>query len=118
MAVIKKEGKIIGEIVGAPLKEAPEAEAKSMAASAEKGDKIKLHKQETLQQKSGSVEVVTMRMELDGKFGKPWYFHSVYFPQKEASVTFKLITSENEFAELLPIFEKMLNIKRDEAKND
>lgn len=57
-------------------------------------------------------------MNLESKLGSPWIIHSLYFPRQQSSVTFKLVASEERFQAVLPYFETMLLLDRNQpARN-
>jgi hypothetical protein len=107
-ALITIDEKIVGEVYAAPLKKSPQEEAKELAGSPERDEKIKLLKRSSFKVKEDEVEVVTLHMDLKSKVGTPWIFHSLYLPRGEASTTFKLVASEENFETLRPYFETML----------
>ena len=106
-AIIKREGNILGEIYAAPLKGTAKEEADGMKRSAAKSEQIDLVKRESVPKGKLPHEVTTIQMNLPRKLGNPWVFHSIYFPKKEGSVTFKLVAAEKEFKKLLPVFKAM-----------
>lgn len=107
LALITIDKKIVGEIYAARLNKTPVEEAKGMAASAE-GEKISLTSRTTIKKEDQRIEVVTLKIDADSNFGSPWIFHSLYFPQRESTVTFKLAAGEEDFKRALPYFEAML----------
>ena len=117
-ALIKIEGKVVGEVYAAQLKGAPAAEAKGMAASAGDNENIKLVETATIKYDDQDVEVVRIRFNLPSIVGSPWVLHSLYFPRGEASSTFKLVVSEAEVATALPYFEAMVFPLRDQQTKD
>jgi len=108
LALISIDGKVVGEVYYAALKESAASEAKSMAASADNGDQIKLHAKTTIKHKEKEIEVVTLKMNVKSNVGTPWMIHSLYIPRDDACVTFKLAVSEERFAATLPYLETML----------
>jgi len=117
LALIKLEGKVVGEIYASPLKKSAAEEAKGMAASAQEGGPVRLVKTETTKKGDDTVEVVTLKIETPSKLGNPWILHSLYFPMKESSTTFKLATAESRFAAMLPYLDELLWVKGADAKN-
>jgi len=118
LAVVKLKGKIVGEIYAARLKGKSAEEAKGMAASADMSEKIELKRRARIKDDDDDVEVVTLKMKLNSRVGTPWMFHSLYFPQGNSCVTFKLVASEKEFEKVLPYFETMLLINHDRDNHD
>jgi hypothetical protein len=114
IGILRINETIVAEIFASPLKGTASDEAKGMAASAGAGQPIDLVKQGRLKVKEESAEVVTLRMKLKSKLGSPWLVHSLYFPLDTGSTTFKLVTSEANFASVLPYFHAMLMV--DEAR--
>jgi hypothetical protein len=109
LAVIKIDGKIVGEIYASPLPKTAEEEANELAES-----KVgKLLERKSIEVQKQKVEVVTRRLDANSKVGTPWVLHSLYFPKGGNSVTFKLIASEARFKELLPYLETMLSLHED-----
>lgn len=116
LALIKFKDTIVGEVIAAPLERTTVDEAREMAASADKSDKVKLLERTTIKQNEDDVEVVTLRMDVKSNFGTPWIIHSLYFPHGKSSSTFKLVASEKEFISVLPYFEAMLSLGKDDVK--
>ena len=114
-ALIKIEGKNVGEIYVAPLKGSTVDEANGMAASADKSEKIELLERTSFKEKDQTIEVVTLKMTTDSNFGSPWILHSFYFPYGENATTFKLAAPANQFKALLPYLETMLSLKRQDS---
>lgn len=108
IAVIRANGQIVGEVYAAPLKGSSVDESKEMAASASGNKGIYLLKRTTVIAGKRKVEVVTLKLDAKSKIGTPWVIHSLYFPQGNSSVTFKLIASEERFSSVQPYFEAML----------
>lgn len=108
MAVIKVDGKVVGEVYSKPLEGTPKEEAKGMAASPDKSPQIELKQQGAEKIGRDEAEFVTLKMNVKGTFGDPWIIHSVYVPRGKACVTFKLVSSEERFASLLPVLKTML----------
>jgi hypothetical protein len=116
LAVIKIDDKIVGEVYSSALEGSSVEEAKEMAASADKSDKIELKKKATLKLDGRDFETVTLKMNLKSSLGTPWIVHSVYIPRGKASATFKLVVSEEQFKTLLPYLETMLSLDRFDTK--
>ena len=47
------------------------------------------------------------QFDLPSPLGKPWIFHSLYFPTNDGAFTFKLVANEKDFERVLPFFEAM-----------
>lgn len=118
LAVIKVDGKVVGEVYSSPLEGTPEEEAKGMAASPKKSEQIELKKQGTEKLGNEEAEYVTLKMNLKGTFGEPWIIHSVYIPRAKSCVTFKLVSSEEQFSTLLPYLTAMLAPDLDKKKKE
>jgi hypothetical protein len=106
-AIIKLDGKLVGEVYGSPLGGKAKDEADGMKASAGKNEPITLMKRETANRTGKPHEITTLRLDVKSPLGKPWILHSLYFPKDDRSVTFKLAVSEQDFARVLPYFEAM-----------
>ncbi len=113
LALITIDETIVGEVYASPLEGTPAEEAKGMAASADSTDKIELKKRTRIKKDDEDIEVVALRMKLESNLGTPWVIHSLYFPRKESSATFKLVASEEQFKAALPYFETMLFFGKD-----
>ena len=108
LALVKIDGKVVGEVYASPLKGSAVDEAKGMTASADREKGITLVERTTIKDDGKDVEVVTLKMDYESNVGRPWIFHSLYFSRKDASLTFKLVASEEQFKTVLPYFETML----------
>jgi hypothetical protein len=109
LALIKLDGKVVGEVYLAPLPGSPKEEAKDMAASPKNSDKIELKKQGSEKIGKEDAEFVTLKMNVKGNFGDTSIVHSVYLPRGTSCVTFKLVSSEEQFDSLLPYLKAMLD---------
>jgi hypothetical protein len=110
LALVTIDDKVVGEVYAAPLKATPVDEAKGMAASADREKGITLQERKTIKDNGQDVEVVTLKMDLKSNVGRPWILHSLYFPRGDASLTFKLVASQEQFKTVLPYFETMLSL--------
>ena len=106
-AIIKLDGKLVGDVYGSPLGGKAKDEADGMKASAGENEPITLMKRETANRTGKLHEITTLRLDVKSPLGKPWILHSLYFPKDDRSVTFKLAVSEQDFARVLPYFEAM-----------
>lgn len=116
-AIIKLDGKIVGEVYGSPLKGKAKDEADGMKASAGENAAMTLVKREAANRAGKPHEITTLRLDVKSPLGKPWILHSLYFPKDDQSVTFKLAASEQEFARVLPYFEAMFFAEEFMKKN-
>jgi hypothetical protein len=117
LALIKLEGKIVGEIYASRLKGTPAEEAKGMAASPDKNKGVELVKKTTFTHRDRLAEAVTLKFNLPSDLGSPWILHSLYFPQGvESSTTFKLAVAESRFEALLPYLLEMFQLGSADAQ--
>jgi hypothetical protein len=106
-AIILIDGKTVGEIYAKPLKGSAKKEADEMAGS--KG--LKLKERSSMKINGETVEIVTLTMDVQSKYGRPCVIYSIYLPVGESSVTFKMITSEMDLPNVLPLFKGMVFFK-------
>ncbi|MEM8953192.1 MAG: hypothetical protein AAGD22_03485 [Verrucomicrobiota bacterium] len=108
LAIIKSEGRIVGEVYGNPLQGKAKDEAEGMRGSADDSPMIDLVRRASAKRTNLDHEITTLRMKAPSKLGNPWILHSLYFPKGDRSVTFKFVAGEQNFGRVLPIFEAML----------
>ncbi|MGJ8698098.1 MAG: hypothetical protein ACSHYF_17395 [Verrucomicrobiaceae bacterium] len=108
LAIVKVDGKIVGEIYGNPLRGKAKDEADDMRGSADDSPVISLLKRDSAKRTDFVHEITTLRLDVPSKLGKPWIIHSLYFPKGDHSVTFKFVAGEKDFERVLPIFDAML----------
>jgi hypothetical protein len=108
LAIMKIDGKVVGEVYGNPLKGTAKDEADGMSRSADKSPSITLLKRGAAVRAKLPHEITTLRMDTPSKLGKPWIIHSLYFARGDHTVTFKFVAGEKDFERVLPLFEAMV----------
>ncbi|MBN1908232.1 MAG: hypothetical protein JW818_00705 [Pirellulales bacterium] len=108
LAIMKIDGKVVGEVYGSPLKGKAKDEADDMRGSADKSPLVTLLKRDSAERAKHAHQITTLRIDVPSKLGKPWIIHSLYFQRGDHSVTFKFVAGEKDFKRVLPLFDAML----------